>query len=290
MNELVFRAVNAIEEGLNNASPEGLGFKVDVNGRSTQAQRDALHAAKQSEIDNGIVQLESLLNATVDKDFDKFEIYTLRNILAVGHEEEDLAGWVQLDHYNNLELSKVGDAPTPEQVQLQRRKLQETTKLNNMLKAEEARNTAVLAKLHSLLDPNSKQEDGSPSPFAFLAALQNTQKGSSTQPSTQNVQYAISQLPALRQLLSELKTSLQTIPNARHALDDPNSVASKREHYVESQSRRILQRKGVDPEDPASADAASRRKIGRDEVDGIEAAVQALGGAAPRNGRDDMEE
>lgn len=285
VNELVFRAINAIEEGLNNASPEGLGFKADESIRSAEARRDALHVAKQNEIDNGIVQLESLLNATVDKDFDKFEIYTLRNILAVGHEEEELAGWVQLDHYNNLELSSSKDAPTPEQVQMQRRKLQETTKLSNMLKAEEARNAAVLSKLHSLLDPNSKQEDGSPSPFAFLSTLQTTQKNSTNQPSNQNVQYAISQLPALRQLLSDLKGSLQTIPNSRHV--DENSISSKRAQYVESQSRRALRRKGIDSENALSTDAASRRKIGRDEVEGIEAVVQALGGATSGNGRDD---
>lgn len=291
VNELVFRAVNAIEEGLNNATPESLGFKPDdANGLSEDAKKDALHAAKQTEIDSGIVQLETLLNATVDKDFDKFEIYTLRNILAVGHEEEELAGWVQLDHYKDLELSKSKDAPTPEQVQLQRRKLQETVKLSNMLKAEEARNSAVLAKLQSLLGANKKQEDQSASPLAFFSSLQHTPKNSTNQPLNQNVQYAISQLPALRELLSNLKDSLQTIPNARHTLDD-ESVLAKRRHYVESQSRRALERKGIDPENPATVAAASGRKIGRDEVEGIEAVVQALGGAAPLiRTEDDMEE
>ncbi len=41
-------------------------------------------------------QLETLLESTVDKTFDKFEIYTLRNILTV---PDELAGWMKLGHY-----------------------------------------------------------------------------------------------------------------------------------------------------------------------------------------------
>ena len=41
-------------------------------------------------------QLETLLEATVDKTFDRFEIYTLRNLLTV---PDELAGWMRLGHY-----------------------------------------------------------------------------------------------------------------------------------------------------------------------------------------------
>lgn len=41
-------------------------------------------------------QLETLLEANVDKAFDKFEIYVLRNIFTV---PEDLLGWLRLKHY-----------------------------------------------------------------------------------------------------------------------------------------------------------------------------------------------
>lgn len=36
------------------------------------------------------------MNATVDKNFDMFEIYVLRNVLSV---PADLAEWVRLKHY-----------------------------------------------------------------------------------------------------------------------------------------------------------------------------------------------
>ncbi|KAK5163511.1 uncharacterized protein LTR77_010693 [Saxophila tyrrhenica] len=284
VNELVFRAVNAVEEGLNNAPPESLGFKAASPDAPPESQRDAMQEAKQMEIDNGIVKLESLLNATVDKDFDKFEIYTLRNILAVGHDKEQLAGWVQLDHYKNLDLSRAEDAPTPEQVQLQRRKLHETTKLNTMLKAEEARNAAVLEQLRSLMGTDSTP-DLSNSPFAFLTS---SQQAGSGQTQNQNVQYAISQLPALRQHLALLKDSLQTLPNARGKEEDEDSVEAKRRRYIDSQSRKALQRRGVEP-DNASVAGGTGRRVGREEVEGIEAVVQAFGGAEGASRRDDDE-
>ena len=121
--------------------------------------------------------------------------------------------------------------------------------------------------------------------------MQHSQKNSANQHLNQNVQYAISQLPALRALLSNLKESLQTVPNVRYAPEDKDSITARRRQYVESQSRRAMQRKGVDPEHAATVAAASGRKIGRDEVEGIEAVVQALGGGAPvSRSEDDMEE
>lgn len=48
------------------------------------------------EIEEGVHQLETLLESNVDKNFDKLEIYVLRNVL---HVEEGLVDWVRLRHY-----------------------------------------------------------------------------------------------------------------------------------------------------------------------------------------------
>ena len=282
--------MNAVEEGLNNASPENLGFRPDESLTSATARKDALQESKETEIGNGIVQLESLLNATVDKDFDKFEIYTLRNILALGHEEERLAGWVQLDHYKNLDLSRTADSPTPEQVQLQRRKLNETSKLNSMLKAEEARNAAVLEQLRALTGSAASDND-SESQLAFLTAAQETVKNSNGQALGQNVQYALTQVPAIREHIAELKQSLQSPLHMRRGGANEDSVDYKRTNYIYHQSRRALDRKGIEPEQATSVAAGLGRRVGREEIEGIEAVVQALGGAdATMRSNDEMEE
>lgn len=286
VNELVFRAVNAIEEGFGGTTAEQLGFKLEPAVSkalpSDEARKDALAKLKQNEIDNGIVKLESLLNATVDKDFDKFEIYTLRNILAVGHDEEDLANWVRLDHYKGIDIADAENVPSPEQVQLRRRQLNETAKLNTMLKAEEAKNAAVLSQLTALIGAETKAEtaDGAP-PLGFLHASANSGQ---SQKLTQDAQYAISQIPALQRLLAQLKDAMQTIPNARQSrLDDEESIEGRRRRYLNHQSRRALERKGIDVESSVGASLAAGRRTGKDELDGIEKVAQALGGAETKS-------
>lgn len=94
----MYRAIEAIENGLFSIPPETLGFRTeqatiipDTDGNSNIESPEV-----KEEIENGVHQLETLLEATVDKTFDKFEIYTLRNILTVS---ENLAPWMRLGHY-----------------------------------------------------------------------------------------------------------------------------------------------------------------------------------------------
>lgn len=286
-NELVFRAVNAIEEGLGNASAENLGFKLDpataASLRTEEARRDALVTLKQNEIDSGIVKLESLLNATVDKDFDKLEIYTLRNILAVGHEEENLASWVRLDHYSGIEVANAENAPLPEDIALQRRKLNETAKLNAMLKAEEAKNAAILSQLSALISQEPKDSDNPATSLAFLNA---SAAAANTTELTQATQYSLNQLPALQQLLEKLKDAVQTLPNVRHSrYDDEDTAEGRRRKYLETQSRRALERRGIDTDTSASAGLTTGRKFARDELQGIEAVAKAIGSADATDAR-----
>lgn len=48
------------------------------------------------EVEDGVHRLETLLEATVDLNFDKLEIYALRNILCV---EKELIPHVRLAHH-----------------------------------------------------------------------------------------------------------------------------------------------------------------------------------------------
>ncbi|OBA21724.1 Mis12-domain-containing protein [Metschnikowia bicuspidata var. bicuspidata NRRL YB-4993] len=55
-----------------------------------------------AEIRSGTAELETLLVSHVDKNFDKFELYTLRNILTMPRDlVED--GWVRLKHHEHLD-------------------------------------------------------------------------------------------------------------------------------------------------------------------------------------------
>ncbi|KAL8654925.1 MAG: hypothetical protein Q9226_003249, partial [Calogaya cf. arnoldii] len=97
VNTIIYRAVEAIENGLFSIPPQQLGYSPDkhASGKDTPVA-DPDHPEAKDEIENGVHQLETLLEATVDKTFDKFEIYTLRNILTV---PDEVAPWMRLGHY-----------------------------------------------------------------------------------------------------------------------------------------------------------------------------------------------
>ncbi|KAI4176802.1 MAG: hypothetical protein LQ346_007787, partial [Caloplaca aetnensis] len=96
VNTIVYRAIEAIENGLFSIPPEKLGYSPEPESSRDNILPDADHPDSKDEIENGVHQLETLLEATVDKTFDKFEIYTLRNILTV---PQELAPWMRLGHY-----------------------------------------------------------------------------------------------------------------------------------------------------------------------------------------------
>ena len=102
INALIYRAVTAVETGLFSTPPAALGFAAEKSTSDLLSIRDAdgdgnvEYPEARTEIENGVHQLETLLESTVDKDFDKFEIFALRSILSV---PEDLRGWIRLSHY-----------------------------------------------------------------------------------------------------------------------------------------------------------------------------------------------
>lgn len=222
-----------------------------------------MDVARQNEVDLGIVQIEGLLNATVDKDFDKFEIYTLRNILAIGHDEDgDLARWVCLDHYRHLKLVSTSPHLTPESVQLQRRKLHETTKLNAMLREEQARNATVLAQLENFLAGNASMSLG------FLTSRVNGE------PQAKEMQHAVEQLPQIRQALSQLKTALNTRPS-RTPRPQQEAASLKRRTYLDSQAVKALNRQGIEVEAERASSIVAQYAT-RDNVQSLEAIVRGL--------------
>lgn len=105
---MIYQAISSLESGLLSTPPERLGFSHANNGSTipdTDEDGNVVYPEAQLEIENGLHQLETLLEATVDKAFDKFEIYVLRNILTV---PEDLLGWLRLSHYEVRDSCRCG--------------------------------------------------------------------------------------------------------------------------------------------------------------------------------------
>ncbi|TVY78126.1 Kinetochore-associated protein, partial [Lachnellula suecica] len=173
INILAFKAIDAVERGLLAAKPSDIGFKIPSSASPSKVEN--IHERIKHEIENGVHQLETLLEAKIDKNFDKLELWALRNVLTV---PADVRDWVRLAHHDGLNFEQARDehAPSAESVTMQRRKLRETQKLHALLVAETARNEATIASLKALLGEKTtgakKEEDaeveGTYPAFAFL--------------------------------------------------------------------------------------------------------------------------
>lgn len=182
LNALIYQSVAAVETFLLSAAPATLGFDAARQQRIVQQQSqrqqhrgqqapppaseipdtdDAgqmLYPEAEVELSQGIHALETLLEATVDKAFDKFEIYVLRNTFAI---DEQLLPYVTLPHYRGLDLSSSSSAAgastghpnekiTLETLKEQRAKLVVERKFKNLLEKEKAKNEALLGQLRAL--------------------------------------------------------------------------------------------------------------------------------------------
>lgn len=315
VNEVLYRCTDSFETGLLSADPALLGFadRYAAEGKTAGEDEDGnkVYEEARLEIEEGVLKLETLMENAVDKNFDKLEIWTLRNVLCLPRGEEELANWVRLGHYENLRTPPKNSIFTPEALYSLRRRLIETQKLNAALVAEKNRNEVQLARLRSLLQPAAapKREprnstspakasgngvDGT-APFAFLTHTQAAQalgvqslpqsntapattSAESRTPLTTHTTFTNSQLPYLRQLLSTLKPHLATaaLPtNTNGKAAEKEEVTKERKVYVESQSKRILERRGVDTKDGVEGVWEGSR-VRADEVRGLEGLVASM--------------
>ncbi|KAH0336365.1 hypothetical protein KCU81_g8605, partial [Aureobasidium melanogenum] len=309
VNELVYQAVGEIETALLNVPKEQLGFSANAptqqDGQDSNNDEDASEQAARTEIEAGIVKLESLLNSTIDKNFDKLEIYTLRNLLTVSNAKEDegLENWIVLDHYKNLQApSTDANAPTPESVNRLRRKVQETEKLQSALRAEAAQNEALLAQLRPLTSaPPAAQSSFKPdqdtpqqpqnASFSFLTNTPSAKAlgvGSERHANSlaQNTNFVYSQIPALREIVSTLRSHLATLP-AKDMAATVDQSTETRHVYIESQTRRALDRAGVDAAPTPDTESLGRR-MGREETRALENIFAAM--TAQNQASDKMED
>ncbi|KAI4657061.1 uncharacterized protein J4E79_007677 [Alternaria viburni] len=338
INEVLYRCTDSFETGLSSADPSLLGFADLYASQNRVPQKDEdgndVYPEARLEIEEGVLKLETLMENAVDKNFDKLEIWTLRNVFALGRgkgQDEGLAEWVRLGHYENLEPPSKNSTLTPEALYTLRRKLIETQKLNAALLAEKTRNETQIARLRALLTPSTlpkreslnstggdNEQEGQAAPFAFLTHApaakeigiqsllhthtngeKNTEKNGDTKPTplTTHTTFTTTQLPYLRQLLASLKPHLpntalpsntssppsySTSNAQQQPPKDKEELTRERKIYVESQSKRVLERRGVDTKDGVEGVWEGGSRVGSEEVRGLEGLVEAM----DRGGRD----
>lgn len=257
--------MGSLETGLLSTPPERLGFKATKSADGV----DTEYPEAKQELEEGLQKLETLLNSTVDKNFDKFEIYVLRNILSV---PTDLTSWVQLQHYQGITYPTSGEAPTPEAIQMQRRKLAASRLLSRQLAQEQARNEAVLQQLRALTDPQAKGNLAFLTQSAGARALNVSSNGQSL---TTNATFAASQLPALKALLAELRPKLPLLKGLATGLGTAKAeLQQERRDYIEQRTRAHIDRYGVAGADDAAA--LPIKSLDTDEIQAMEKVAQVF--------------
>lgn len=181
----------------------------------------------------------------------------------------------------NLSFPPTNDAPSPESVQLLRRKAAASQNVTAKLLAETARNDAIIAQMQALTAPKAQEEDSAAEAqslnqpnFSFLNSSPSSRAlGISTDQSpnhvlTTNTTFTLSQLPALKAILADLRprlTGLQSIGDQDGAR---NERRQERRDYIEQRTRSHLDQHGAVHAD--NAHAFNGRRIDQDEVDAME--------------------
>ncbi|KAM0256188.1 hypothetical protein ACHAQJ_005167 [Trichoderma viride] len=280
VNVLADRALDSVERLLLSIPPKKLGFSSKAHKQSDQTTPNLTpEEAAKLEIENGTHQLETLLNASIDKNFDIFELYVMQNILTVRPQDQP---YMRLSHYHGLDFSTAtgdddddaaqqqqqNDKPTPESITALRRRLQASQKLNAVLESEKARNEALLRRLRSLLgvdgegtkteEQHEMNQDGETTtattttmPFTFLRDRGGLEESGGEQPITTTTEFTLSQLQSLRALSGSLRKLLPelglpvdasaTATATGRGTTPSTSWRRERAEYIESSSRKYLE-------------------------------------------------
>ncbi|KAG5440662.1 hypothetical protein PCK2_000250 [Pneumocystis canis] len=183
MNTLLYEAVGAIEQYMQHLPASMISGK---------------------EIDQGVHQIETFLENIVDRNFDAFELYALRNIFIV---PESIRGWMRLQHQMNVDFSK--SKQDFENIQSE---ISLAYRAFHVLENESLLNESLLEKLRAF----TKQ-------FSFLSDISKEQE---VKPLPETTGFLINQTLVLQSLLTSLRSlGLE--------YDEKPLIASERERYIE---------------------------------------------------------
>jgi kinetochore protein Mis12/MTW1 len=315
INVLADRALDSVERLLLTIPPQNLGFKTpktkpgDPSDPSDPNEPQTAQDLAKLEIENGTHQLETLINAAVDKNFDIFELYIMQNVLTVKPQDQP---FMQLSHYHGLDLSNSPDKPTLGSITALRRRLHASQKLHVALEAERARNDALLRNLKAALgirnanDDTVKQEEGDEEAnkqqerlLGFLREKGTLEQGGTNKPITTTTEFTLSQLHSLRSLSESLRTLLPELgADGKDDTEAPGkSWRRERAEYIEGASRKYLERSGsleLGPQGDVRDGEwqGGGRSLSKGEVEGLETVASMLrtGGEGSKNDQDAMDE
>lgn len=198
------------------------------------------------DIEQGVATLETLLETQVDNNFDKFELYTLRNILML---PQDLVqeGWIRLKHQEGIDFEKKDKDSLDKELKELREKIRYELIIRNLLRLQILKGKKILSILklyQAFLGNFSGAETKDSVPTLSQPCIDNLKAIS---PLDENLYFLLKQV-------KELKSNTEKILNKLNTANTPHIEFNIdiRSSYIDSRTNKILQQVGI---------------IGREEVD-----------------------
>lgn len=209
INTILYKAVAAIEQYM---------------------QRLPSSTISEQEIDQGVHQIETFLENIVDRNFDAFELYALRNIFVV---PENIRGWMRLEHQMHADFSKTEQdfENIKSEISLTKNKIYKAYKVSHILETEDASNKSILQQLRA----STKQ----------LAFLSDISKACEVKPLPETVDFLVTQTLSLQSLLTTLRTLAVKY-------DGKPLAVSERSLYIEKSVLSQLTKRSEEDDDTVS--------------------------------------
>ncbi|KAK9450317.1 Mis12 protein-domain-containing protein [Limtongia smithiae] len=187
------------------------------------------------EIELGTAKLETLLENAIDRNFDRFELYVLRNVLAVPDDVVD--GWMRLAHHKGIDFSTRHDQLELRLLNL-RKVLQASYHVNEKLRLQIRRNKEILNTLR-----------------VYNSALSFLQNTSGVAPLDETVRFLVSQQDEIQsrtRKLRQLEASSSIGANSIGGIITSEAeTIPERDLYIEKMTAMIVgTTRGTEPELP----------------------------------------
>lgn len=243
VNQIMYNCTDALERFLIKRRATQIQ-KLRENGDTTlHPQNDAIFPL--DEIKLGAAELETLLVSHVDKNFDKFELYTLRNIFTIPMDLVE-GGWIRLKHHEEMEISPSDDLDDTNRNNDQIKPLVENInfelQLRKILLLQKRKATKLLQMLNQykecvdkiiLTNSNTK----------LLSDVAKTLK-QHLQPLNENVYYILTQVDDLLSQVKRLNAKFMNDESPKN-LNDLQFAPTLRDRYIHDKSKQIMEEVGV---------------------------------------------
>ncbi|ODQ82504.1 hypothetical protein BABINDRAFT_159080 [Babjeviella inositovora NRRL Y-12698] len=245
VNELMYKCTQAVETYLHERESKRLeSIKNNVDNDDdvvmTESEK-SMATVPEDEIEMGTAKLETLLESTVDKNFDKFELYAIRNILNVPSELAH-EGWIRLNHHKGIDFSQGAIKSSryyDVQIDVLRKEINAQLTLRKILKLQIVKATKIVQSLAKF-----KQT------LRFLDAMNGTFSSEATaalravSPLDETLHYLLIQVDGLFTQVASIRAKLDGEGGVRSA----DFVPSPREEYLNQQTAKVLLSMGLLPD------------------------------------------